>query len=466
MKKNRDAAPATLFLGTFNSERFWRDPLLSRLPAVKDPEAERITGVMDDMQFLFVRNPGDIVVTRLPFHPAHREYLSELGFDFSNNTRPLNGIHSGEHPRDERTVCRDLIESDAKSDVKSMIKEGMAFSPYAVHSHTIDFAREVFPGNVLPAIECVKKVNSKEFSCGVARALFPEYRGRMAWSAGEVLEIGKSLLDGGPFLMKDPFGVSGKDNLLIQSAGILSSVARHILNQEKKGAVTRFLLEPHLRKTRDFSCQFFLDKEGNVHNPSLSILKNRGFSFQGVFTADELFTERMKKQGYFDAIMEIAGRIHAAGYSGPVCVDSMVLKDGSPYPLVEINARKSLGFFNRALSRFLHRYSKKACLVCFPLTVSRTVPFEKLLRRMKEENVLFTIDAPAGIIPLTAHTLNINAQERPRDGALHKARLYAGMAYEKQEDIEDMLLKMEKIFSFLQVNNFLKKEAVIESHEE
>ncbi len=466
MKKNRNAAPETLFLATFNAERFWRDPRSSRLPAVQDPEADRILLVMDDMQFLFSENSGDAIVTRLPFHPAHREYLSGLGFDFSNNTRPLNGVHSGEHPRDSRTVCRDIMESDVKNEVKGMVKKGMAFSPYAVHSHTVDLAREMFPGDALPAPECVRKVNSKEFSSGVARALFPEYRGRMAYSAAEVLETGKSLLAGGPILIKDPFGVSGKDSLPIQSERILASIARHLMNQEKKGAVTGFLLEPYQRKKKDFSCQFFLDKEGNVIDPSLSVLHNSGFSFQGVFTADEAFAEEMEKRGYFDVIHEIAGRIHSAGYSGPVCVDSMMLKDGAPYPLVEINARKSLGFFNLALSRLLHRYSKKACLVCFPLTVARKVPFEKLLRRMKEENVLFTNDTPAGIIPLTAHTLNINAPERAREGALHKARLYAGAAYEKEPDLEETLLKMEQVFSSLEINNFLKREAVMERHEQ
>ncbi|MFD1906532.1 hypothetical protein ACFSQ7_25010 [Paenibacillus rhizoplanae] len=55
--------------------------------------------------------------------------------------------------------------------------------------------------------------------------------------------------------------------------------------------------------------------------------------------------ERMvlERAGYFDVMIQVANDLFKDGYFGPVCIDSMVLKDGTLVPIVEINARKIYG---------------------------------------------------------------------------------------------------------------------------
>jgi hypothetical protein len=39
-----------LIIGTFDAERFWRDPNLAFLPSVRDPEMENVVMAMDEQR--------------------------------------------------------------------------------------------------------------------------------------------------------------------------------------------------------------------------------------------------------------------------------------------------------------------------------------------------------------------------------------------------------------------------------
>ena len=80
---------ASIFLGTFNSELFWKDSALSSLPSCKDRHADLIVDAMDELQFVFCSKPDDLVVTRFPMNSAHKIYLESLGFNFLNNVFQL-----------------------------------------------------------------------------------------------------------------------------------------------------------------------------------------------------------------------------------------------------------------------------------------------------------------------------------------------------------------------------------------
>ncbi len=70
----------TLYLGSFNSEQYWREIEVSKLPAIADLQADTIVSVMDELGFLFCNSSNDILITRLPMDDAHKQYLWELGF--------------------------------------------------------------------------------------------------------------------------------------------------------------------------------------------------------------------------------------------------------------------------------------------------------------------------------------------------------------------------------------------------
>lgn len=47
-----------LIIGTFDAERFWRDPNLAKLPSFHDPEMENIVMAMDESLLPILRGAG------------------------------------------------------------------------------------------------------------------------------------------------------------------------------------------------------------------------------------------------------------------------------------------------------------------------------------------------------------------------------------------------------------------------
>ena len=165
---------------------------------------------------------------------------------------------------------------------------------------------------------------------------------------------------------------------------MLKRVARHLGKQEKKGKQTQFLLEPLLAKETDFSCQFKIDPTGKLEIVSVQVMRNAGFAFAGIATADAYFYQQLTNAGYFAQVEAIATALFQEGYHGPVCLDSMTLTDGSIVPVVEINARKSMGLVNHFVDQYLRRFDMQGSVRFFSLGLRAELPFEQLLGGMAE----------------------------------------------------------------------------------
>lgn len=81
-------------------------------------------------------------------------------------------------------------------------------------------------------METVVRVNSKIYSSRLLTRIGEKSCGMEANSAAEIEAIGAELLKQGPYLLKDPFGVSGKGNLLIDSEAMQRRIAEHLHKQE------------------------------------------------------------------------------------------------------------------------------------------------------------------------------------------------------------------------------------------
>ncbi|MDF5722459.1 MAG: hypothetical protein PUP91_18615 [Rhizonema sp. PD37] len=261
-----------------------------------------------------------------------------------------------------------------------------------------------------------------------------------------------------PFLIKDEFGVSGKGNLLISSKQILLRIVTYILKQERDGKHTRFLLEPLLNKQTDFSCQLEIDGTGKTKILSIQKMQNSGFAFSSIQTAELWFQEFLETSGYFEQVNAIAAELHRVGYLGPVCLDSMVLQEGKIVPVVEINARKSMGFINHYIDRFLAQFSRQGSLTFFSLNLSRHVAFSEILQRMQQAEILFLKNRPSGILPLASNTFNVNSElhkasvndEKP----FYKGRLYGSIVSDNDEEKKQILNRMDNIFAELDIQRF------------
>ena len=164
--------------------------------------------------------------------------------------------------------------------------------------------------------------------------------------------------------------------------------------------------------------------------------------------------DRLYRAGYLDKIQLIAVRLYREGYFGPVCVDSMLLRDGGIRTVVEINARQSMGFINHYIDRFLATFSTCGSLLFFSLVLTRRVGMEDLLQRMQQENILFRPDRPEGILPLSANTLTVNWNPSIAGDIAFKGRFYASVVASSQAQRVGLKEKMQQVFAGLGIRVF------------
>jgi hypothetical protein len=438
----------TLFLGTFNSEFFWKDHQFSELPSISDRQSDNVLSVMDELLWVFCKNPNDVMITRLPLDQYYKEYLGELGYEFRNNTIPLSsGVP--ENGSSSATVCRLIAEHTDLQYFRNLVSEVDNYSPYSILHESGALLERLGLKTEIPDVKIVEKVNSKVFSSLLSKQLTNSKKEEIAYSANELLVMGKEMLARTPVLIKDPMGVSGKGNLLIQSEKMLGRICDHIRKQETKGKKTCFILESLLNKKTDFSSQLHISQSGDIQFVTVQIMQNKAFAFSGIQTAGNEFLRILEKADYFKQVEWIGNEIWKEGYYGPVCIDSMVDQQDTIIPIIEINARKSMGLINYHLDQYLSRFSRRGNLMYLSLMVNDKIPFEDMRKHLRESGVLFSPDNPQGILPLSASAMNINAGQTISENESHpcKARLYFSIITQKDDQEGNGLLR--KLYTIL-----------------
>jgi hypothetical protein len=436
------------YIANFNSESFWRDEQLTRLPAIADDQADVIVGVMDELQFVFAETSDDRILTRLPMNAQHVTYLREIGINFSNNQEQIAGRDSN----DVSYFRENLFELLCHSKLDRPSGAGaLRLSPFAILPFTDELHHINKFSNSLPTVGIVREVNSKEFSHFLARDIFGDAIGSMVYAADELMAAGLRLLNEGAFLIKDIFGVSGKGNLKIDTELVLKRICKYIKKQEEQGLSTRFLIEPFLDKAFDFCCQFNIDEQGKTTIISVHKFHNTGFAFSGSREADEGFNESLEGKGYFQTMREIGKRLFDKGYFGDVCIDSMMLTNAAVVPIVEINARKSMSLINHHMNKRLQsNYGKSGMMHSFSFTVPAHLRFSHLFDELNERGILFTKDSASGVLPLSANTFDVNGiYAEDRASVSYKGKFYASVIASGAKEENDVMRSLKNSFSSL-----------------
>lgn len=438
-----------LIIGTFDAERFWRDPNLAKLPSFHDPEMENIVMAMDELLFPFCE-AQDRLITRYRMNVCHKAYLHEIGFKFLSNSTDLESPDVGSVGR-TANIFDLLTSADRMGDMDLYLLDGARLSPFAVIPGVDRTAARYGLEQDFPAIETVQTVNSKLYSTELNRRLDLRCDSQTVYSPEELLASGLTLLNQGPFLIKDEFGVSGKGNLLIESEAILQRVTSYVADQCSKGKTVRFIIEPFLRKELDFSCQFHIDSDGTYRHISVQQLVNHNFAYQGSYTADDRLLHMLQEAKYFDVMKRAARELYRSGYHGDVCVDSMLLTDGRIVPIVEVNARRSMSLIKHYVDRYLKKHDTAGSMTHATLQFACDVSFDQLLESLDREGVLYKPDRGFGILPLSANTLLINKVVSECKGIRNKqvkGRLYYSLI-QGEWDNERLTAKVKKVLSSL-----------------
>lgn len=476
MSNNEPAVIPKIVMGTFDPETRWRDPVLARLPAMPDKDRESIVLCMDELLFPFC-GPDDVLYTRCRIDPALHEYLNGLGFSF--RTRYHFDLNEEDKPLPGSDVFKQCVFSLAAEQAQNllpasrMLKTASAgyskgvvlpesypsiyaandlrqrqsldeilfstathiLSPYAITAETEAYLRAAEPFNSLPDMETVVRVNSKIYSSRLLTSIGEKSCGMEAKSAAEIEVIGTALLKRGPYLLKDPFGVSGKGNLLIDSEAMQRRIAEHLHKQEGSGLRVQFVLEPLLPKVTDFSSHWFIQENGKTEFISVQRMMNHQQNYSGSIKADEAFTGMLENAGYFTVMEKALRALVEDGYHGFVCFDSMILEDGEVLSIVEINARKSMGLINAYLDKWWEPYGQTGWLTFFSLGLPEGFTFVRLLQALRESGLLLTTPGDYGIVPLSSNTVMVNeilTRRRIAEGAQNnrgvpKGRLYVSV---------------------------------------
>ncbi|PWV99292.1 hypothetical protein DFQ01_1158 [Paenibacillus cellulosilyticus] len=444
-----DRRKCELIIGTFDAERFWRDPNLARLPSLPDSEMENVVMAMDELLFPFCE-AQDMLITRYRMNDCHKAYLHAIGFEFRSNSTDLERPEGGSASRTANIF--DLITSaDRMGDMDPQWLDGARLSPFAVIPGADRAASRYGLEQDFPDVETVQTVNSKLYSTDLNRRLGLRSDSQTVYSHEELLASGLTLLRQGPFLIKDEFGVSGKGNLLIESEAILRRVTSYLGDQCSKGRLVRFIIEPFLHKELDFSCQFHIDPDGTYRPISVQKLANHNFAYQGSFTADDSLLHLLQEAEYFEVMKLAARELYQAGYYGDVCVDSMLLTDGRIVPIVEVNARRSMSLIKHHVDRYLEKHSASGSMTHVTVQFACDVTFDELLEKLDREGVLYKPDRGFGILPLSANTLLINKVVSESKGIRHKqvkGRLYYSLI-EGGQDNERLSAKVKDVLSSL-----------------
>ncbi|PUA36331.1 hypothetical protein C8Z91_23210 [Paenibacillus elgii] len=441
-------------MGTFDPETRWRDSLLSMLPRIPDPERDRIVLCMDELLFPLC-GPDDILVTRCRIDDALLDYFDKLGVSFHHHSVVDLTSPEAEEALRSQDFASCIFKLAPRDGIPgSNTDKPYVLSPYAVTEEAQEYAGKVAFANPLPDLAVVKRVNSKLYHHRLLEDTGLRTYGTPAMSVEDVEQYGTELLSKGAFLIKDPFGVSGKGNLLIESPSLLKRIVSYLRKQEEAGSQTLFLLEPLLPKAADFSSQWLLEPDGTRQLISVQRMMNRQQNYGGSVTAEAAFVNSLEQKGYFSMLEAALHELYLDGYFGYVCFDSMLLEDGELVPIVEINARMSMGLINAHLDGLLAGWNLKGWLTYLSVALPDKFRFERLLQTLEDEQLLFTPLRQSGIMPLSSGTLTVNGGPGARSNAKPKGRLYVSVIGQTEEAREETLGRLKQVLHDLSVTVF------------
>jgi hypothetical protein len=384
-----------LIWASLNAEKQWERPNSARLPSL-NYEANKFQIPLFDEIFLPSRE-GEILLTLVPQNASVNDYHHTLGLAF------------------ERCSVFDSLPDwlDAGSpDWTELLlampeKLNQIFSRYSDISHVpYAFIPAIYQSQLknheYPDLEAVLFANSK--SVCTELCLNAGIR-----CDGVVITTPKDLSDcldthDMPLVIKEAFGVSGKGSLVIRDQRIRERVKRYLLDQVNNGCSLDLVIEPWLSKERDFSSQWRIDKSGCIQRIGVSYISNSGMKFSSVSPVSTEFMNVLEEQHYFDDMNTILGQLVERGYFGPVCIDSMLLDDGTIYPVVEINARESMGSIAQRWFEVVES-SSKTKFTQFDIAYHTPLDVQAVLESLRHEAALY--NGKEGGLPIAANSLQL-----------------------------------------------------------
>ncbi len=185
----------------------------------------------------------------------------------------------------------------------------------------------------MPPWDVVKKVNSKAFSFEEVEPL-PHAELIHNWKELEAWINQTS----GPRVLKNCFGLSGQGHLPIPAP--LDKLKNFV--EKEFHAKRPIIAEPWVTRILDFSTQWIIHHDQSIEYLGSTILKSdeKG-RYSGTIVGVEIGTHLVRHK---EVAIHTLKKMAALGFFGNVGIDSMIWGNDHLHPIVEINARKTMGF--------------------------------------------------------------------------------------------------------------------------
>jgi hypothetical protein len=152
------------------------------------------------------------------------------------------------------------------------------------------------------------------------------------------------------WVIKSPFGFAARERVLGRGSRLEGAQATWARRQFAKGVTLIF--QPWLERVREYGVTMWIEPDGEIHFNGISDLQTNG---AGTGTGYLLgrpidLPERVTE---LEHLAQVVGkRLFREGYTGPAGLDALEHTHGL-HPLLEINARYTMGFVALAIERAL-----------------------------------------------------------------------------------------------------------------
>jgi carbamoylphosphate synthase large subunit len=260
---------------------------------------------------------------------------------------------------------------------------------------------------VAPDIDDVVRVNSKVYSRSLADELgIGQPRGITCerledWDRARLVAL--ELLENGPVVVKEAYGVSGKGIVVIDSPGRLDRVSKRIAQAaERNEGRAEFTVEQWVDKDRDFNYQLTVDRNGGITFDSVKQILTRSGVHLGHYIPAELTSAQLDE--IHDVADTVGARLHRDGYWGVVGIDALTQTDGTLHPVIEINARCNMSTYQLPAQHALGGTFDVALARHYEIRTTRPIPFARVREVLGD--LLLVPGHPCGMVVLNHATLN------------------------------------------------------------
>ncbi|MFF9400254.1 hypothetical protein [Streptomyces sp. NPDC014744] len=189
--------------------------------------------------------------------------------------------------------------------------------------------------------------------------------------------LAAGLRDGGPVIVEDAYGVSGKGLVVLDSR---KKGDRLLLVIDRRAATSgeqalHAVVEAFLPKRFDLNDQFTIGRDGRVRLDFIKALTSGGVHLGHVMPANLTPAQREEPA---EAARKPGARLYADGFFGIVGVDVLLGSDDLVYPVLEINARLNMSSYQGRVTERFGRPEGAALAKHYPLRLSRPTFFDEV----------------------------------------------------------------------------------------